>query len=150
MIMALDPSINFCGCAIFSEQKKKLLSYILITPDKSTKDEWLMKARSVFEQVRESSTSVEKIVIEIPEHWGNAGYLARESGALFKVTFLAGMICSLDNVITVTPSGWKGQLPKDVMRRRFIKYYPDIDIEKMNHNILDAIGIGHWYLYKHV
>lgn len=145
-VLAIDPSINNCGIAIF--KLGKLTNYKLLHPSAEVDStDYLAKSKSIFNTIRKivEIKSIDRIVLEIPTHWGTSGYQARESGSIYKVTFVCGMIYSLDNVVTVTPHMWKGQLPKDVMKRRYILKYPDLDIAGMDHNILDAIGIGHWY-----
>lgn len=149
-ILAVDPSINFAGYAIYNGTK--LNSYGLLNPkmDKTFNEEYIDKSFSIFSQLKKlyKKEKIDKVILEIPEHFGVSGYMARESGSIFKLTFLCGMICSLKEVITTPPRGWKGQLPKHVMRNRFIKKFPQLDIENINHNVLDAIAIGLWHVTK--
>lgn len=150
-VLAIDPSINNCGIAVFDG--KKLVHHELLHPDDMGKDH-VDKSKSMFAQIVEfrDAYKIQKIVIEIPTHWATAGYLARESGSIYKVTFVAGMICSLSNIVTVTPDGWKCQLPKHVVANRLNRMvqYKELNLIKMDHNIVDAIGIGHWYIFGRV
>lgn len=159
IVISIDPSINFTGFAI--HDNKELIVYKLLTPNKAD-EEYSQKSRTIFTQIREiynsiiSDTDLQSddnkivIVLECPEYWKIAGHAARESGSVYKLTFLCGMIATLDNVVFTTPSGWKGQQSKDVVNRRLRDVYPNINIEKMNHNIVDAIGIGKWYIDKYL
>lgn len=150
VIISIDPSINFCGFAV--HEGNKLITHALLTSNKSDED-YVVKSRTVFGQIRGVANEIteEKIIIlEVPEYWKLAGFAARESGSVFKLTFLCGMIASLDNVKTVTPSGWKGQQSKDVVNNRLRETYKDVEIAKLNHNIVDAIGIGRWYIDKYL
>jgi len=159
-IMAIDPSINNMGCAIFSKNKKELLSAALLHPSKDAKSDYMEKSFSLYTKVRHlvEKNQIETIVLEMPEHWDTAGFMSRESGAIQKLVFIAGMVYSLRfsvNVKTVTPRGWKGQLPKDVTRNRLTKFYSpsfytEDEWKKLDHNIVDAIGLGHWLLYGRV
>lgn len=156
--IAIDPSINDCGLAIFNG--KKLIIKSLLKPD-SKKDHYLDKCRSMISQIesiRDNYGNDYQIVTEIPMHFGSSverGNLARESGAIYKLTFLCGMIYNIDNdVIGYEPREWKGQMPKDVVARRLQKEYPKeniFNIKKnkfiIDHNIADAIGIGHFYIH---
>ena len=152
-IISIDPSINFCGLAIHDEQG--LLVHTLLTPSKSDED-YFQKSRTIFSMIKNIYTDIfiengnkdTLIVLECPEYWKVAGHAARESGSIFKLTFLCGMISSLDNVTIVTPSGWKGQMSKDVVNNRLRAVYPNVNIAKTNHNVVDAIGIGRWYIDK--
>lgn len=148
-ILSIDPSINQCGWAVFTDNKLRL--YGLLSSELKDAD-YIEKSRAIFARIKTNAKKykVDVIVLEVPEHFGVSGYIARESGSIFKLTFLCGMICSLDNVVTTPPRGWKGQLPKEVMRNRYIKEWPQLDIANMDHNTLDAIGIGRWYANKKV
>lgn len=154
IIMSVDPSINFCGFAIHDEQG--LLAHTLLTPNKTDED-YVQKSRTIFSVIKnihndvfvENGNKDVVIVLECPEYWKVAGHAARESGSIFKLTFLCGMIATInDSVVIVTPSGWKGQMSKDVVNRRLRATYPNVNIEKTNHNVVDAIGIGRWYIDK--
>jgi hypothetical protein len=164
--MAVDPSINTAGIAIF---KGKDLQHVdLIRPRKifgktiSTEQtvktnskiiDYVDKARSVYNQIKKlkNDYSVELVVLEVPDYFGVAGYMARESGAVFKLMFVTGMIASFDNVVGVNPQSWKGQMKKHVVANRLRLIYKEIKNEEIkDHNIIDAVGIGHWFLYKKI
>jgi hypothetical protein len=159
-VIAIDPSINDCGLAVFVD--KTLLNYKLIHPDKKYRENEYTKSYSVFQQVKDHVLCDMRVlevgdvlVLEIPEYWDTAGWIAREAGTIVKLSFLCGMICTLQdqvNLVTTTPSNWKKQLKKKVMAKRLekLELYPDIDFMKLNHNVADAIGLGHWYLYGRV
>ena len=93
------------------------------------------------------------MILEIPAHWAVGGYEARETGSIAKLMLVVGMIYSmkhdLDELRVVKPHEWKGQTPKHVMVNRLKEDYMavDVDLEKMNPNIADAIGIGHYYIF---
>ncbi len=148
--VSIDPSINFCGYAIHKD--KELIEYKLLRSSVKhinfiEKSKYMInKLKSILDKLVMLKGQIQ-IITEIPQYWGVAGFMARESGAISKLMFLCGMIVSLqENVITLTPNNWKGQLPKDVVNNRLRKIYPDINIKELNHNIVDAIGIGHYYL----
>lgn len=172
-VIAIDPSVDNCGCAVF--EKGKLIDYDIIKSEKKT-DHYLDKARyicSVIYKICEKTSSKKfpwidlQLVTEIPQHFGNAGYLARESGAVLKLSFVAGMIFNITpNSVAYEPNEWKGQWPKCVIRARLersgkygnVKLYRKGKIDcpdckrnhrehDLNHNIVDAIGIGHKHIY---
>jgi len=154
IVLSIDPSINYLGYAVQNTtkpKKKRLIDYGLINVGSKMKGtDYIIKARIVFNEIRdlvEDCDSEPLVVLEVPEFWGSAGLLARESGSVFKLTFLCGMICSLDNVITYTPSKWKGQMPKHVTANRLQEHYQKINFDTLDHNIADAIGIGHRHIY---
>lgn len=153
-IITIDPSINFTGMAIF--YNKKLIGYGLLQP-KYKGDDYIEKSFSIYKQVRIliKNNSIDTMIIEVPDNFGTAGYLARESGSVQKLTFVCGMLISLKikiNVVFLLPREWKGQLPKKTVYNRLNKlnYYKDLDFHKINNNIADAIAIGHFYLHGRV
>lgn len=163
-VVAIDPSLNNLGVAIF--ENKKLAEYCLIkSTSKERVENEFVRARVVVEKIREiyhkcGGIDECQLVTEVPQHFGTSGYLARESGSIFKLTFLCGMLYNIDKtVIGYQPRQWKGQLPKDVVARRLQQIYPKEKIVKkiagktvfvMDHNIVDAIGIAHFHLHGKV
>lgn len=169
ILMAVDPSINTAGVAIF--KNKKLIHADLITPRKilgktvSTEQtvkenkknskiiDYVDKARSVYNQIKKlkQDYSVDVVILEVPDYFGVAGYMARESGAVFKLMFVTGMIASFDNVVALNPQNWKGQMKKHVVANRLRLIYKEIKSgEIKDHNVIDAIGIAHFYLHGKV
>lgn len=165
--ISIDPSINNCGYAVFND--KKLVEYDILHPS-SRKLTYLEKSREMIKAIIDICEYTSKydypwkdvqLITEVPQHFGTGGYLARESGDVYKLTFVCGMIYNITpNVIAYTPNEWKAQLPKCVIRARIsrLREYklPLYKKEKkkcidcgqmhlehdMDHNILDAIGIG--------
>jgi len=156
--VAIDPSINNCGMAIFLDDV--LVAHDLLHPSKEVvamnlkdSEHYRFKSRDICNQIRAIYMKVKErdsktvLVTEVPEHFGNSGYIARETGSVFKLTFVCGMIFGIsEDCIAYQPSKWKGQLSKEVVRNRLIRDYPKRDIETLDHNIVDAIGIGHKYI----
>ena len=173
-VIAIDPSINNCGLAVY--EGKKLIDYQLLQPTKGLKkSHYLTKCRDMVSQITfyyqtYRSKGLCTLVTEIPQHFGAAGYLARESGSVFKLTFICGMIYNIaPDTIGYEPQEWKGQLPKCVVRARLsqekmfekLPLYGDEKIKcpdcerwhmnhDMDHNILDAIAIGYKHIYGRV
>ena len=159
--LSIDPSINACGYAVHNIRTKELLDHGLISPKKAIKrkestQSFIEKSRCVLDTIAavmdEYGADSVQLVLEIPDHWGDQGYLARESGSIYKLTFVCGMICSLsEHIVTYLPREWKGQMKKEVMQRRLAKFCKDtIDIKSLNHNVVDAIGIGRKFLGEKV
>lgn len=152
-VLSIDPSINFLGYAI--HKNNALLEYKLLRSsskhiDFIDKSRYMVnKLKSIINEFSFKGNYTLTIVTEIPQYWGVAGFIARESGAIPKLMFLCGMIMGLnDKVVALTPNNWKGQLPKNVVNNRLRKEYTNIDIANLDHNIVDAIGIGNYYINK--
>jgi hypothetical protein len=167
-VLSIDPSINNVGWAL--SKNKKLIKWGIIHPAKDKKKTYLDKCKDIISQIIEIYSDLPdvQLVTEIPDHFGTSGYIARESGAILKLAFIAGMIYNIDSdVVSYTPNQWKGQLPKHVMTMRLCKNEPyksmkivdwkDIYYCKeckvkhpkilFDHNIIDGIGINHFHVW---
>lgn len=160
-LITIDPSINTMGIAIWECSSKNLLVWCLVRPDKDMKDTEYSKSLSMLRQVKKwiRAYAVNKMVLEVPEHWAVSGFQARETGSIAKLCFVCGMLYSLSEELSecrlVTPREWKGQLPKDVVANRLYKSYEKYGIDlrsskSVNSNVADAIEIGHYFLHGSV
>lgn len=147
--LGIDPSIINCGYCLMTENYR-IKKYGLLQSKEKT---WLAKYHVILNQVSELIHSIlpDELVLEYPEYWeGTQGHSARESGSLFKLTFLCGGIVAtardISKVTLVTPSNWKGQLKKDKVRKRLMKVFPKIVDDDLDHNIMDAVGIIYYTL----
>jgi len=165
ILMSIDSSINNLGVAIWSMSNSELIYYALLHPKVGERGSEYIKSQSMLNQIRElvKEYKVTHMIMEVPEYWAVGGFEARETGSIGKLLFVCGMIYSLkdqqvgDTVVEefklVSPKGWKGQLPKEVVANRLQKEYEDkygIDMVKMNNNVMDAIAIGHFRLFGSV
>jgi hypothetical protein len=152
-LISIDPSINNVGVAIWA-LPDTLLMHRLLHPKVGERNNEYDKSLSILDQIKELKNvySFNRMILEIPEHWAVAGFEARETGSIAKLMLVVGMIYSLrhelDELKIVKPREWKGQLPKEVMENRLRKDYMAIgvDLSKLNPNVVDAIGIGHFYI----
>lgn len=156
VLLSIDPSINNLGMAIWEVEKKRLIHYKLLHPMREMRKNEFEKSISMMRQLREyvEKYYINIMIVEVPEYWAVGGFEARETGSMTKLMFVCGMICSLVemeiiNVLSmVTPRDWKGQLPKNVVKNRLREsYLENVDLLTLNDNVVDAIGIGHFYLY---
>jgi len=170
-VLSIDPSINYLGWALW--KKGKLHQYGLLTSTTITGDnklQMLTRCREMIEGLWDvldkfNVTNVQ-IVTEIPDNFGAAGYMSRESGAISKLYFLAGMIFNMtDDVHTYLPREWKGTMNKCIctMRLSQIPAYKKILLGNgivkckvcknmhppflLRHDITDAIGVGQKYIH---
>jgi hypothetical protein len=157
-LISIDPSVNNLGIAAWDLGSKKLLMYKLLHPLKDSKDDEFDKSYSMLCQIKQWKEvyGVNRIILEVPEHWAVSGFHARETGSIAKLMFVCGMIASLVDVVDefklVTPRQWKGQLPKEVVANRLKDHYLPlgVDLASINENVADAIEIGHYYIYGRV
>ena len=153
-LISIDPSINNLGLAVWNISDKNLLAYMLMHPEKGQKDNEFDKSLSMMTQVQSLLTryAVNRMIMEIPETWAVGGFQARETGSMTKLMFVCGMLYSLkmnlEELKLVTPREHKGQLSKEVVANRLRDtYLPSFDTCKLDANVMDAIGIGHFYLH---
>lgn len=156
-LISIDPSINNVGIAIW-EFPNTLLMHKLLHPKVNARENEYDKSLSILDQIKEwmKAYRVNRMILEVPSHWAVAGFEARETGSIAKLSFVCGMIYSLkselDELRIVKPHEWKGQLSKAIMVNRLKDVYlaMGVELEKLNPNIADAIGIGHYRLFGSV
>jgi hypothetical protein len=78
---------------------------------------------------------------------------------LIAVTRMAGRVTAKGTYLPVAPETWKGQVPKAVHQRtRILPRLSESDVGKLQmacpkksemHNLVDAVGIGLWYIDMH-
>jgi hypothetical protein len=154
--VAIDPSINNCGVSVFFDNE--LAGFELLHPSPENTDQhYTIKARDMANKVRKIYQAMKLkdsklvLVTEIPDNFGISGYIARETGSVMKLTFVCGMIFAIaEDAIGYMPRQWKCQLKKEVVRNRLVRKYPNMNIDRLDHNIVDAIGIGHKYIFNTV
>lgn len=98
------------------------------------------------------------LVIEQPEHHNSLkGKKAEERGDIVKLSMTAGLFFTLfsgahnfESRIFLTPSKWKGQVPKSVTRSRMEQLYgSDVVSAKMSDDEVDALGLAS-FLYESI
>jgi len=97
------------------------------------------------------------VVIEFPEYQASADRaMGWKTGSLQRLTMFIGVLIGMMphcwRVILVSPSGWKGQLPKDVVQRRMTDKYGAATVIGLGikTHAWDALGIGHWAITESV
>jgi hypothetical protein len=152
-LISVDPSINNVGIAIW-DLPNTLLMYKLVHPKVGCRNNEYDKSLSILDQIKEwiKIYTINRMILEVPAHWAVGGFEARETGSIAKLMLVVGLLYSLkhnlEELKIVKPHEWKGQLPKNVMENRLRADYLaiDVDLSKLNSNIVDAIGIGHFYI----
>jgi hypothetical protein len=111
---------------------------------------------TVFVNQKKLIDAANVIVIEMPRIYSRGSaqsQAAKNSGAITKLIFLVATLRSrIDEhrsvrIVLVYPQIWKGQVSKKITRSRMVRRYGNI-VKSLDHNIVDAIGIGTWLLGK--
>jgi hypothetical protein len=150
-VISIDPGLTGTGYAVFG--KRGLIRCGVLTAPRGW--EWYDKIRWYCDELetiyeRQSITARQPIVLELPEFFQSAGgQLTARSQALVKLSMLTGAIHYCLGVgVLITPTKWKGQLPKEVVVKRLRKRLGTAVLNRVkpSSHAWDAIGIGLYYL----
>lgn len=89
------------------------------------------------------------LVLEWPAFFGSArGQVAAQQGHTINLAGVDGYIAGFfrmppKSTFLVTANQWKGNLPKEITRRRFFNALGIKKIFKINHNAVDAVMLLH-------
>lgn len=96
-----------------------------------------------------AATQARELVLESPEVWGGSSksYASATSGDLLKLVALVGAFHweffrrTGEQPVLVTPTRWKGGMPKDTVMRRIARAFGKRTCRFPDH-IADAVGMG--------
>lgn len=147
-ILAIDPGLTGTGLVVWDHDTKSIEWMRTIKPVGKS---WESKAREIFDRTESfiinSVPNMKRIFLEVPQYHGSfGGVTTAASGALVKLSFAAAacyFACArLGFVPTlVTPTLWKGQLPKRVIHARIRRKVKNIPFDATEHS-LDALGLA--------
>ena len=146
IVMCVDPGNNGTGIAIWNEFKKENLPVHVKSYSRKTFDDYMVLLAELIKEY-----DVEKVYIEQAAYHGTGsvkGQAAAAKGDLIKLAELIGgfrAICYLsESYVELVPViKWKGQLPKEVVKKRILKVWEGCTAT--NHD-WDAVGIGFYLL----
>lgn len=97
----------------------------------------------------EHGGTVWNIAVELPRVYPQIRHVRPND--LIDLAAVAGAVAALGNATFVHPRTWKGQVPKTIKTARTLEELSAVERGKTegkikNHNIMDAIGIGLWWL----
>lgn len=156
--ISVDPGLSGTG-VVYWRNGQPTRAQVLLPPQyvsrqevKPGEDDLVARARWLASMIV-MSAGFERytLIIEFPSFQTGAGReMGWKTGSLQKLTFLVGVMVgylpSNWRVILIEPSGWKGQLPKEVVTRRMIAKYGKALCNKLEikTHAWDAMGIGEW------
>jgi hypothetical protein len=118
-------------------------TYVGTAHGKVTGGRWLNAVHNITMTVRTVLEQSHVVVMEFPALWASAvSAAAGAKGDLFKLSYLCGALSAQTGavLVLVSPSDWKGQLPKDVVAQRVRRYWRTLP--KMSNHAMDAVGMG--------
>lgn len=144
--LTIDPGLGGTGWALWSGRRTHPIDYGTVHPVKS--DDLGIRIQSVCLKLWKIHTlgNIEQVFVEMPAFFQSAsGTMVARRGDLVKLTLMAGAIIGHFSSLGVPGTlievaKWKGQLPKDVVRRRIERRIGKI--EGSGTHAADAIGIG--------
>jgi len=173
MILAIDPGLRHCGCALFD--RAELLAAVLVkNPDKKGRGPAtaMQMAQAVMGWVMDAArvSAIETLVLEYPRVY--PGLRDNDPNDLIELACVDGALAGwlvIGKVVHYYPSDWKGQTPANPTARQILKRLSTIekggienidaffealrlaegrgrDVAHSAHNTLDAVGIGLKYL----
>lgn len=156
LLLAVDPSINTLGWAIFDIPAKHLYASGTLKTDKAARQKSLQERiantiRELKEIIEADLPDIESVVIEEPQQWGAYKSVASQHagslmGLYLTVGTLFGVFYELDKEVSlVKVSQWKGNLPKHLTIKRVNQRF-DTQLTMADNNEADAIGIGAFWL----
>jgi hypothetical protein len=159
-IVSIDPSINDVGwCVVDGLQRDEDGVW-----DNSKVDwqwgHWKIRGNSLTYKLREIvewmilsfdglDADEDWLVLEWPAFFGSArGQVAAQQGHTINLAGVDGYIAGFfrlppQNIHLVTANQWKGNLPKEITRKRFFHALGQKEIFKINHNTVDAVMLLH-------
>lgn len=158
-LMTLDPGLRGCGIAYFHDDGTLLHAKYLKNPVKKGggPEAWL-GFLTASEDYRDWNETVDHFVSEFPQVY-RAGASKGDPDDLLQLAGIVGVFSAniaAREYLAIRPREWKGNVPKDVHHARLTKALDDHErliVEEsappsLRHNVLDAVGIGLWWLKK--
>ncbi len=153
--VAVDPGLRGCGVAWFQDGTLAEAVYI---PSEELHERgarcFVVMANAVYQWRAIRNITGLPVLVELPQVY-HSKHQKGDQDDLIQLAGVVGAICqtSCDCVRTVRPREWKGTVAKDVMTRRIESRLDDLEraaivrwSAALDHNTLDAVGIGLWQL----
>jgi len=157
-VVFIDPGLEGTGWAywarLFTKGHPTPPPFSAGTITSRIKTSWEAKASDICAQLAGvlAALPLSVVVIEMSELRGDStSYASAKSGSLFKLTYLIGAMSQVCQAkihctpILVKSAEWKGQLPKDLVVKRFLKAFPSFEKargKKIRNHEGDALGMG--------
>lgn len=147
-LLAVDPGVHQCGCAHFLDGR--LVDAALVVRDRN---HWgdgpagTVESVGIWFGLRPDQFAVERQRV----YPGRQGRRTDPNDLLDLSLVTGGLIYAFRQAKTkvIYPADWKGQTPKKVMNHRVfsrLTVEEQLALGTKNHNVLDAVGIGLYYL----
>lgn len=151
--LCVDPGLRGVGVAVFEGKVLERAAYIE-NPEKSGRGYRVASALAFkvhFWLDAHALTAPDKAIIEFPRIY--PGHAKIDNNDLIDIATVGAAIatwCEADEIVSVFPADWKGNVKKDVMTARIKAELSYVELSKVDkscrrsllHNVYDAVGIG--------
>jgi hypothetical protein len=153
--LAIDPGVHACGAALFKDDELLCASFVC---EFISEHPWAGTGAAVWEWALSMGWSPafhRTLIIEKPQIY--PGPRQENPNNLLDLSGVGGFIAGCvgaDHFMTVLPRQWKGTIPKAQMTARIESKLTPVErgrvirVGAKDHNTLDAVGIGLYYLNR--
>lgn len=158
MMLAIDPGINVCGCALF-EFGQLHKAWLARTPRAAAAEDITQRVDSMAREVIEviGDTRVDSIVVEWMQIYPGRRKKVDPNTSLLP---LVGVVAAVSALLPAAaqrtsyqPRAWKGTQDGDACTRRIERHMTEAEKgvirdcpAGLRHNVIDAVGIGLFHL----
>jgi hypothetical protein len=145
--LAVDPGLNGTGWTVFKSEHDPVFKGNGVIFEHANVD-WEKRAMLITKKLLTIANSweVNRVYIEYPAYFESAGgQMVARKGDLLKLTFLVGCIFGHFYpvpVVLVPVHTWKGQLPKEIVKRRIKQILGETKCKSLKSHDFDSTGIG--------
>lgn len=152
--VAIDPGLRGCGVAVFRNGRVKEAVYVESQERKARGADCFVAMADEVYRWRWERCAKGYTIVELPQVY-TSKHQKGDQDDILQLAGVVGAICQCNggDVQTVRPREWKGTVAKEVMATRIVSRLDEAEraaiVRKsaaLDHNIIDAIGIGLWYL----
>lgn len=151
-MLSIDPGLGNTGYCYWVGRQPDHVGLVHAPRVGELPDRCMKLADSLIGELPPAMIPQMRVVIELPEFQGSVQRsMGWKTGDLQSLVFLVGVLSAVFHGVgcdieLVKPSGWKGQLPKQLVIDRLTerlgaKVCRDLDIQRDG---WDAVGIGMW------
>jgi len=157
-VASVDPGVKGCGVAIFiaSYTSEYELLYSKYVEGEDANQTALLTASYITKTLGLQNTmnSLE-LVLEMPQIYAHKRRKQNDDNDLLQLAYVNGLISGAMCLkpVLIQPRCWKGTVAKDVMTRRIETWLSPTEWQRVGekrktkrHNVIDAIGLGIYYL----
>lgn len=156
-LLAIDPGLRACGCALFTDRRLVAADLVQSGSKFERASAWLPMAEAVRTWVAIVGVQVSELAIELPQVYHD--HIETDQNDLIHLACVVGAICDrfsdVDETKVYLPAEWKGQAPKAIVHARAMKRLDEQErlvipnmAKSRKHNMLDGIAIGLVYLKR--